>query len=134
MILDADGVLIRLPDGRTLDGLDPLEAFLSLPAYSDVLIVAAGEWKRYLSLAAIRRLFSEDLRERIVDTTPEVESTDMFRSHVEIYAWLDEHPEIGAYLVLESSAYATNEPCMDNASFVQWGDVLSEADYWTLRF
>ena len=99
LILDADGVLRRLPDGEALEGIDPLESFLREAEFSDVLVVAAGEWKRALRPQQIPALFSGDLRERFVGVTPDIHATDRFRSHVEIHAWLDAHPEFRPDLV-----------------------------------
>ena len=76
IILDADGVLRRFPDGKTLEGLDAFEAFLRLPQFQDVLVVAAGEWKRILSFKRLRELFADDIAGRIVGVTPEIENTD----------------------------------------------------------
>lgn len=128
LILDADGVLRRLPDGERLDGIPVLEEFLERAEFSDVLVVAAGEWKRYLRLAQIRALFSPAIRPRIVGATPEVEGSDRFRSHVEIHAWLDAHPEVAEAVVLESGQLWQQLPALECAVFVQPGGVLGEPD------
>jgi len=134
LILDADGVLCRLPDGRELEGLPHLEDVLRSPEFSDVLIVAAGNWKNVLSLESIRGIFSEDLQHRVVDTTPTIASSDQFRSHVEIFAWLGEHPEIASDLVLESASFGGCEPYLENAVFVPPDEVLDkEANYLKTR-
>ena len=112
LLLDADGVLRRLPDGEALEGLDRLEAFLREPEFSDVLVVAAGEWKRHLQPGQIRGLFSPD----------------GFRSHVEIHAWLDAHPEIASGVVVESGCYWQQFPALECAVFVQSGAVLGQQD------
>jgi hypothetical protein len=129
VILDADGVLRRLPDGEALEGLGAFEAFLRQPRFQDVLVVAAGEWKRHLPIRGIRRLFSEDIAARIVGATPEVKNTDKFQSHVEILEWLREHPEIEEYAVVEYSGYALNSPAVESGAFVVTGEVFSEAHY-----
>jgi hypothetical protein len=118
LILDADGVLLRLPGGEALESLDLIEDLLRDPDMADVRVVATGEWKRHLGLAQIRRLFAEDLRERFVDTTPEVEGSDGFRPHVEIHAWLAAHPEIADYVVLESGYHWTRSPALESAMFI----------------
>lgn len=132
IILDADGVLRRLPDGETLEGLMAFEEFLRLPQFQDVLVVAAGEWRRSLTIHRIRELFSEDVAARIVDVTPEIENTDQFRTHVEIYAWLGEHPEIARYVIVEYSGQAPLSPVTECGSFVPTGEVFSEAEYGKL--
>lgn len=124
LILDADGVLRRLPDGEALEGIDPLESFLRDAEFSDVLVVAAGEWKRALRLQQIRALFSGDLRERFVGATPDIDGSDRFRSHVEIHAWLDAHPEIVSGVVLESGYYWHQSPALECAVFVPPAAVL----------
>ncbi len=128
LLLDADGVLRRLPDGEALEGLDRLEAFLREPEFSDVLVVAAGEWKRHLRLGQIRGLFSPDVRERFVGATPEIQGADRFRSHVEIHAWLDAHPEIASGVVLESGYYWQQFPALECAVFVSPGGVVGQQE------
>ena len=128
LLLDADGVLRRLPDGEALEGLDRLEAFLREPEFSDVLVVAAGEWKRHLQPGQIRGLFSPDVRERFVGATPDIDGADRFRSHVEIHAWLDAHPEIASGVVVESGCYWQQFPALECAVFVQSGAVLGQQD------
>lgn len=126
VILDADGVLRRLPDGDSLDRIPALEALLLRPEFADVLIVAAGTWKDCLTLQQMRKLFSDGLCNRIVGATPSIQSVDECRSHVEIHAWLEEHPEIGDYMVLESGAFWTQFPALESAMWVPFGSVLGE--------
>lgn len=126
LILDADGVLRRLPDGDRPEGVREFESVLLMPECLDVLVVAAGEWKRYLSLGDIRQIFSPAIGARIVDVTPEIEGSDLFRSHVEIYAFLDAHPEIADYVVVESGCFGGARPYLESACFVH--PIFSEAD------
>jgi hypothetical protein len=65
----------------------------------------------------VRRLFAPDLRERFVDVTPDAHG-DGYRSHVEINAWLAEHPEIADYVVLEGGHCWTRLPALESAVFV----------------
>ena len=132
IILDADGTLRRLPDGDTLEGLEAFETFLRLQQFQDVLVVATGEWKRGLGIQGIRKIFSDDLRARIVDVTPDIENTDEFRDHVENNAWLAEHPEIACYVVVEYSGQAPLSPVTENGAFVHTGEVFSEAEFGKL--
>lgn len=124
LLLDADGVLLRLPEGEALEGLEVLEGLLREPALADVLVVATGEWKRHLDLAALRGLFADDIARRIVGVTPEVEASDGFRPHVEIHAWLAAHPEIADYVVLESGDFWPRPPVLESAVFVTPGQVI----------
>lgn len=133
LILDADGVLRRLPDGEALEGIDSLETFLRDREFSDVLVVAAGEWKRALCLQQIRALFSRDLRGRFVGATPDIEAIDRFRSHVEIHAWLDAHPEIACGVVLESGCYWQQFPALECAVFVPPREILGLHDLDAVR-
>ena len=133
LLLDADGVLRRLPDGEALEGLDRLEAFLREPEFSDVLVVAAGEWKRHLQPGQIRGLFSHDVRERFVGATPNIEGADRFRSHVEIHAWLDSHLEIASGVVLESGYYWQQFPALECAVFVPPRAVLGLGELDAVR-
>lgn len=133
LILDADGVLRRLPDGEALEGIDSLESFLRDAEFCDVLVVAAGECKRALRLQQIRALFPGDLRERFVGTTPDVDGSDRFRSHVEIHAWLDAHPEIACGVVLESGYYWQQFPALECAVFVPPRAVFGLGDLEAVR-
>jgi hypothetical protein len=132
ILLDADGVLRRLPHGDTLEGLKVFEGFLRQPEFQDVLVIAAGEWKRHLSIVSIRKLFSDDIAPRIVEATPEIEHTDQFRSHVEMFEWLRLHPDIGVYAVLEYSGYAPNSPVPESGTFVPTGEVFGIDEYGRL--
>lgn len=96
-------------------------------------LVAAGEWKRALRLRQIRALFSGDLRERFVGTTLDIDATDRFRSHVEIHAWLDAHPEIACGVVLESGCYWQQFPALECAVFVPPRAILGLRDLDGLR-
>lgn len=118
LILDANGVLLRLPGSEALESVELLEDLLRDPDLADVVVVATGEWKRHMALGQIRGLFAEDLRSRFVDVTPEVEATDGFRPHVEIHAWLARHPEIADYVVLESGYHWSRLPALESAMFI----------------
>lgn len=133
LIVDADGVFRRLPNGKELEGIDAFSEFLRQPQCLDVLIVAAGHWKDVLPIQRIREFFSDDIASRIIDVTPTIESTDQFTGHVEIFAWLEEHPEIKGYVVLESSVQAPLPPVVECGVFVHEGDVFSEAEYERLH-
>jgi hypothetical protein len=66
----------------------------------------------------VRRLFAPDLRDRFVGVTPDMAGSDGFRSHMEINAWLAEHPEIADYVVLEGGHCWTRLPALESAVFV----------------
>jgi hypothetical protein len=125
ILLDADGVLRQHPDGARLDGLEAFEAFLREPEFRDVLVIAAGEWKRVLPVGRIRSLFSEDLGGRIAGATPDIEHSDEYATHVEMYEWLCAHPQIAGYVVLESSGFAPHSPVMECGVFVPCEEVFS---------
>ncbi len=134
LILDADGVLRRLPAGETLDGIPRLEAFLRRPEFEDVRVVAAGEWKRHLGIRQIRRLFAPDLAERFVGATPHADTGDGLSSHVEINLWVDAHPEIAGYVVLESGHLWQCFPALESAVFVHSPEgVLGEMEIRSLE-
>lgn len=118
LLLDADGVLLRLPGGSRLESVDLLEEFLRESEFADVQVVAAGEWKRHLGVPGVRRIFAPDLRERFVGLTPDIPGTDGFRSHVEIHAWLAEHPDVMDYVVLEGGHCWPCFPALESAVFV----------------
>lgn len=116
--MDADGVFLRLPEATRLESIELFEDFLREPEVEDLLVVASGEWKRHLGLAGVRKLFAPELRERFVGLTPDIVGSDGFRSHVEINAWLTEHPEIADYVVLEGGHCWTRLPALESAVFV----------------
>ena len=118
LLLDADGVFLRLPEASRLESIGLFEAFLREPEVDDLLVVACGEWKRHLGLAGVRKLFAPDLRQRFVGVTPDILGSDGFRSHVEINAWLAEHSQIADYVVLEGGHCWTRLPALESAVFV----------------
>lgn len=125
LFLDGDNVLLRRPHGDSLEGLPALESALRRPALAHVRIVASGQWKDVMSFEGIRNLFSEDLRPRMIGTTPDIRNPRGFKPHVEIFAWLAAHPEIRGYGVLEPH-WPTYEPCPDCAVFIRDGTVFGE--------
>jgi hypothetical protein len=127
LILDADGVFLRLPQANRLESVELLEDFLREPEFADVVVVASGDWKRYLFLGGVRRLFASDLRERIVDVTPEAHATDGYRAHVEINIWLAYHP-VENYVVLEGGHCWMRLPALESAVFTASGGVLARED------
>jgi len=99
LFLDFDGVLHPEYDGRAVPGE---MAFCHLPRFEavmrdfpDVEIVISSMWRYHLPLEVLRERFSEDIRTRIIDTTPLVEREDPkylpARREGEILQWLAEH-------------------------------------------
>jgi len=121
VLLDADGVFLRLPAAKELECLELFEDFLRESDFADVQVVAAGQWKSHIGLEGVRKLFADDLGERFVDVTPDIDGSDGFRSHVEIHAWLAAHPEIADYVVLESGHFWPRLPALESAVFVDPG-------------
>ena len=126
LVLDADGVLLRLPQAQRLESVELLEDFLREPEFSDLLVMASGDWRRYLGLEGVRRIFSADLRERI-GVVPEIAGTDGFRAHVEINVWVSYH-RVDNYVVLEGGHCWMHLPALECAVFTAPGGVLTRED------
>lgn len=105
LFLDFDGVLhpvfprADLPDAENqlLSYLPRLEAVLrDFPA---VRIVVASDWRRRHSLQELQGFFAEDLRGRLVSTTPilpRTEETWTGHRQQEALTWLTENNLVGA--------------------------------------
>ena len=76
LFLDFDGVLHPNNCG-TADHFCLLERFEGvMREFPKVRIVIASAWRQVHSLDEIRRMFSQDIAERIIGATPELEETD----------------------------------------------------------
>ena len=65
-------------------------------------VVITSTWREAHSLSALRQYFSEALRSRIVDCTPQLEETDVDHlRYREIRAWLNQHPEVTRWAALD---------------------------------
>lgn len=88
LFLDFDGVLhpFSRPNGPLVH-VPYVERVLR--DFPDVDIVISSAWREGHSLEQLRSFFSEDIAERIVDATPQLDSLDHpFIREAEIHAWL----------------------------------------------
>jgi hypothetical protein len=126
LFVDAENTIVRRPEGSEPEGIAALEEALRRPALRDVLIVASGSWKDAATLEQIRTLFSPDIAARIVDCTACLDPPEgQYKPHVEVLAWLDRHPEIARYCVLEP--FWPFEPHVECAVFIADGAVFGES-------
>lgn len=108
LFLDFDGVL-HPAGGAAADErfsrLPLLEALLREPEFQQVAVVIASTWREAYSLTSLARYFAEDIRPRIIGVTPTLEddNDDEFLRYREIRAWLNHHPEVQRWAVLDDA-------------------------------
>ena len=125
LFVDGEGALRRRPDGDSPEGVNALQKALRRPALADVIVVACGQWKEVLNIADLRRVFEPDIAARVVDRTPDLEDDGTgFKTHREIHAWLEAHPEIANYSFL--GPFYGLPPHVENGVFIHDGTVFGE--------
>lgn len=125
LFVDGDNTIRRHPDGDSPEGAMAFEEALRRPALADVFVVACGQWKEVLSLDRLRAIFSHDIAARIVDRTPDLEEDGSgFKTHREIFSWLEAHPEIAKDSFL--GPFYGLEPHLENGVFISDGLVFGE--------
>jgi HAD domain in Swiss Army Knife RNA repair proteins len=107
LFLDFDGVLHPVgggPAGSQFSRCRLLEDLLREPALAAVRIVISSTWREAYSLARLRQVFAPDLRERVIDVTPELpEHHGPHGRHREIQVWLAGHPEVAHWVAVDDS-------------------------------
>ncbi len=109
LFLDFDGVLHRRPlgaQGEIFERLPALESLLREPAYRDVRIVISSSWSAAYPWEIILELFSPDLRERVVDRTPECGIPHGESRWAELQVWLATHPEVTRWVAVDDAREA----------------------------
>ncbi len=113
IFLDIDGVINpwRTPekDSSGRFGREAMENFIRiLDAAPDASIVITSTWRRHHSLSELKSIFGEAGIQpgRILDVTPDLRYTEgMIRHDVdrsdEIQAWLDQHPGVEVFAILD---------------------------------
>lgn len=114
LFLDVDGVL-NSTEGWCRDNphtstymtpecVDQLKELLNKRC-KDVAVVVSSTWRKYFDIKAFRAMF--DILglpgDRIIGYTPEAEHLSSERGH-EIQAWLDGHPEVERFVILDDDA------------------------------
>ncbi len=106
LFLDFDGVLHRCPlgaQGELFERLPAFESLLREPAYRDVRIVISAPWSAAYTWKAILKHFSPDLRERVVDRTPDFGFPGGESRWAELQVWLATHPEVTRWVALDAA-------------------------------
>jgi hypothetical protein len=109
LFLDFDGVLHSAfnaaghPDD--FNKLPLLENWLR--KYPEIDVVISSSWRETLRMEALREIFSEDLRQRVVDTCPII-SLDQemeFYRYEEILAWIKSNSYAGLWIALDDATH-----------------------------
>lgn len=107
LFLDFDGVLH--PRGGAVAGerfckKAMLEGLLREPDLQHVLIVISSTWREVYPLRRLAQIFSDDIRHRVIDTTPVLggDAPDFLR-YREIRAWLNLHPAVSRWVALDDA-------------------------------
>jgi hypothetical protein len=107
LFLDFDGVLHPAggnPAGGQFLRRHLLEDLLREPAQAGVRIVISSTWREAFSLERLRQVFMPDLRERVIDVTPELpDHRGPHRRHHEIQCWLAAHPEVTRWVAVDDN-------------------------------
>ena len=91
VFLDFDGVLRRESSPPSCFQKDCFERFEStIRPFEDLEIVISSTWRIGFSLGEIRSMFSPDIAERIVGSTPELENVKRYGRFQEIIKYLAE--------------------------------------------
>lgn len=90
---------------------------LLLEADSQIRIVISSSWRKFHSLDDLRRMLTEQKIDgsRVIDKTPSNKEHGLMRGH-EIQTWLNEHPEIKDYAIIDDDGDMLPE---QKANFVQ---------------
>jgi len=117
LFVDFDGVLhpANAPVGADTDFccLPLLEDWLR--QYMQVNIVISSSWRELMTIEKLRKLFSEDIRHRVVDVCPNLprEKEFEFIRHAEILAWLENSQHQGPWLALDDAAHLFPPSCKE---------------------
>ena len=137
LFLDFDGVLHPVggvPMKMRLARLPLLEALLREPALREVGIVISSTWRIAYTLAQLRSSFAPDMRERIVDRTPQLDtSLAQHARYAEISAWLARHPEVRHWVAVDDDVRGFPAGAHGNAVFTRADTGLTTRDIEVLR-
>ena len=109
LFLDFDGVL-----HSAFNAVGHRDDFNKLPLlegwlrqYPEVDIVVSSSWRELMEIGALREIFSEDLRHRVVDACPIIsinEEANYYR-YEEIISWIKLKKYDGLWLALDDAAH-----------------------------
>jgi hypothetical protein len=137
LFLDFDGVLHPVggvPMKRRLARLPLLEALLREPALREVGIVISSTWRIAYTMAQLRSSFAPDMRDRIVDRTPQLDtSLPQHARHAEISAWLARHPDVSHWVAVDDDVRGFPPGAHGNTVFTCADTGLTGRDIEVLR-
>lgn len=137
LFLDFDGVLHPVggvPMKQRLARLPLLEALLREPAQREVGIVISSTWRIVYTMAQLRSRFAPDMRERVLDRTPQLESAGAPHArHAEIGAWLARHPDVRHWIAVDDDVRGFPAAAHGHAVFTCAGTGLTASDIGILR-
>lgn len=137
LFLDFDGVLHPVGGAeprRRMEKLPLLETLLREPASADVGVVISSTWRLLYNTAQLRSGFAPDVREHVIDCTPELEEhRTPFRRHEEIAAWLAAHPQVRGWVALDDDVRGFPPDAYARTVFTQSAVGLAPRDIALLR-
>lgn len=127
VFLDVDGVLNTHKDvGEAVDYIDPkkLRLFALMVRAVDAKIVISSTWRHesYMLKSLENYLANAEILDRVIGCTPKMaDGKKVFRHH-EIKSWLDQHPEVTRYAIIDDIGKAANQSMKKNFFLID-GDV-----------
>jgi hypothetical protein len=107
LFLDFDGVLHSrggATAGERFSKRPMLEALLRESDLQHVVIVIASTWREVYPLRELASIFSNDIRPRIIDTTPTLsDTTSDYLRYREIREWLNLHSTVSRWVALDDA-------------------------------
>ena len=131
LFLDFDGVLHPKGGGVTanLSKLPLLEELLRDATHGHVSIVISSTWRQGHSLAKLRTLFSEDIRARVLGTTPVLEEYQSEHERFEeIKGWLQRNAGYSSWVALDDDTEGFPAQWHKRVVFTDSALGLTEAD------
>jgi len=136
LFLDFDGVLHPVggvPAKQRLARLPLLEDLLREPALREVGIVISSTWRVAYSMAQLRSVFAPDIRMRVFDRTPQLDSFVPHARHAEISTWLALHPEVRHWIAVDDDVRGFPGAAHGHTVFTAADTGLCAADIGLLR-
>lgn len=137
LFLDFDGVLHPrggATAGKRFSKIPLLESLLREPGLEHVVIVIASTWREAYSLKSLTSVFSDDIRPRIIDTTPILnEFVSDYLRYREIREWLSSHPEVSRWAALDDAVGDFPQNNLSNVVFTNPDIGLEEFGISELR-
>lgn len=109
LFLDFDGVL-----HSALNAVGHSDDFIKLPIlenwlrqYPEVNIVISSSWREIMRMEALREIFSEDLRHRVVDACPiiPIDQEINYYRYEEIMTWIKLQKYDGLWLAIDDATH-----------------------------